>query len=151
MNKYLLWIAVIIVIAAVALFFTKKTEAPSKTVAENVPTAVVTKTAEVTSAPVTANVVAPTVSTATVTYTNDGFVPDLLTVKSGTKVTFINQNDSPMWVASGPHPAHTLYPEFDAKVAVPKGGSYSFIFTKVGTHPYHNHVLLGKFGKVVVE
>ncbi len=87
----------------------------------------------------------------TVTYTNEGFVPEMLTVKAGTMVTFINQNDSPMWVASAKHPDHKLYPEFDPKTAVPKGGSYSFTFTKVGTHPYHNHVLLGKFGKIVVE
>lgn len=86
-----------------------------------------------------------------VTYTNDGFFPAELTVKAGTMVTFINQSDSPMWVASGPHPTHTLYPEFDEKSSVLKGGSYSFTFEKTGTHPYHNHVLLGKYGKITVE
>ena len=89
--------------------------------------------------------------TKSVTYTDDGFVPDILTVKAGETVTFVNESSSPLWVASALHPTHTLYPEFDNKYAVPKGGSYSFIFTKVGTHPYHNHVLLGKFGKVIVE
>lgn len=151
MNKYLLWIAIIIVIATAVLFFTKKTEAPSKMVIENTPATVVAKVEPVATAPVATNATAPAASTATVTYTNDGFVPDLLTVKAGTKVTFINQNDSPMWVASGSHPTHTLYPGFDSKASVPKGGSYSFTFTKVGTHPYHNHVLLGKFGKIIVE
>lgn len=92
-----------------------------------------------------------TIVAPTVTYTNDGFFPAELTVKAGTMVTFINQSDSPMWVASGPHPTHTLYPEFDEKSSVPKGESYSFTFEKTGTHPYHNHVLLGKYGKVIVE
>lgn len=86
-----------------------------------------------------------------VTFTNDGFNPTELTVKAGTTVTFINQSDSPMWVASGPHPTHTLYPEFDAKTSVAKGGSYSFTFEKLGSHPYHNHLLLGKYGKIIVE
>lgn len=86
-----------------------------------------------------------------VTYTSEGFFPAELTVKSGTTVTFVNQSDAPLWVASGPHPTHTLYPEFDAKTSVSKGGSYSFTFTKTGAHPYHNHVLLGKFGKIIVE
>jgi len=150
MNKYLLWIAVVIVIASAALFFTSKTEAPTKNAVENTTAPVVVEPKPIAPVVITESAPVP-VATPTVTYTNDGFVPPLLTVKAGTKVTFINQNDSPMWVASGPHPAHTLYPEFDAKVAVPKGGSYSFVFTKIGTHPYHNHVLLGKFGKIVVE
>lgn len=87
----------------------------------------------------------------TVTYTNDGFSPAELTVKSGTTVTFVNQSDAKMWVASANHPSHLLYPEFDEKAYVARSGSYSFTFTKVGSHPYHNHVLLGKYGKVIVE
>ena len=87
----------------------------------------------------------------TVTYTNEGFSPAVLTVKEGTVVTFINGSNSPMWVASGAHPTHLLYPEFDAKTSAPKGGSYSFTFDKIGEYPYHNHMLLGKYGKVIVE
>lgn len=87
----------------------------------------------------------------TVTYTNDGFFPEVLTVKSGTTVKFVNQSDAPMWVASGNHPTHLLYPEFDAKAPVSKNESYLFTFNKLGTHPYHNHLLLGKYGKIIVE
>lgn len=87
----------------------------------------------------------------TVTYTNDGFNPAELKIKAGTEVTFVNQSDTKMWIASAPHPTHMLYPEFDEKASVSKGDSYSFTFSKVGIHPYHNHLLLGKYGKIIVE
>lgn len=70
-----------------------------------------------------------------------------------------------MWVASGPHPSHTGYHDttreqhcpdttntaFDECIAVGVGQSYSFIFQKTGTWPYHNHVSAGDFGKVIVQ
>lgn len=134
MNKYILGVGVVFVIVA-GLFLVRTKEplpAPSQTNQTGTPT--------------------NTVATApTVIYTNGGFSPAELTVKVGTAVTFINQSDAPMWVASANHPSHTLYPEFDAKASVTKGGSYSFTFDKVGTHPYHNHILLGKYGKIIVE
>lgn len=92
------------------------------------------------------NKLAPSVS-----YTNEGFVPAELTVKQGEVVTFTNQSSEPMWVASNPHPIHTLYPGFDEKAPVSKGGSYSFTFDKVGTHPYHNHFHPGNQGTIIVE
>lgn len=127
MNKYILGgVGLLIVVATVILLRT------DKPILEEAP-------------------VSNTVQGNTVTYTNNGFAPAELAVKSGTTVTFVNQSDAKMWVASANHPSHLLYPEFDEKVSVAKGGSYSFTFTKVGTHPYHNHVLLGKYGKIIVE
>lgn len=128
MNKYILGgVGVLILVAAVILI---KTDRPTTAI----------KTSATT-----------TTSTPTVVYTNDGFSPAELTVKSGTNVTFINQSDAKMWVASANHPTHLLYPEFDEKASVAKGASYSFTFNKIGSHPYHNHVLLGKYGKIIVE
>ena len=128
MNKYILGgVGILIVVATVILV---KTEKPAPTV----------ETPAVT-----------TTSSPTVTYTNDGFSPAELTVKAGSTVTFVNQSDAKMWVASANHPSHLLYPEFNEKASVAKGSSYSFTFNKLGTHPYHNHVLLGKYGKIIVE
>lgn len=134
MNKYIFGVVlVLVVITGWFLFRTKEvTPVPSQV------TQTETQTNTVATAP-------------TVTYTNEGFSPAELTVKPGTVVTFINQSDSPMWVASGVHPTHLLYPGFDEKTSVSKGGSYSFTFITPGTHPYHNHVLLGKYGKIIVE
>lgn len=132
MNKYILGGAGLLIIVG-ALFFTTRND---------IWTTSTNDAGIFGGATTTANMVA---------YTNDGFSPSELTVKSGTTVTFFNQSDSPMWVASANHPTHLLYPEFDEKASVAKGGLYSFTFNKVGTHPYHNHVLLGKYGKIIVE
>lgn len=131
-NRYLLiGAAVVLVIVALVLLASSRTKSTAPA-----PAAIATNA---------------TTQALSVTYTNDGFSPAELVVKPGTTITFINQSDSPLWVASAPHPTHTLYPEFDAKASVQKGGSYSFTFIKTGEHPYHNHMLLGKYGKVIVQ
>lgn len=84
----------------------------------------------------------------TVLYTDDGFVPSSLTVSVDTTVTFINEADLPMWVASNPHPVHTDYPDFDQRQ---EGDSYSFIFTEAGSFSYHNHMVPTDTGTVIVE
>lgn len=90
------------------------------------------------------------VASASVQYTDTGFVPKELTVKVGTTVTFTNGSAGVMWVASAPHPTHTIYPEFDQKMSVDAVGTYEFTFTKVGTWKYHNHVKATDSGMVIV-
>lgn len=91
-----------------------------------------------------------------VTYTQTGFEPSEITVQKGDTVTFVNNSDTPLWVASDPHPEHTDYPEFD--VARSKGGqmpkvgeSFSFTFNKLGTWAYHNHTASSDVGNVGVH
>lgn len=88
---------------------------------------------------------------AVVMYSGSGFSPSDLTVKAGTAVTFKNDADDRLWVASDPHPSHTIYPEFDDKKGIEKGGEYAFTFTKAGEWRYHNHLNPGKRGSVKVE
>ena len=85
-----------------------------------------------------------------VVYDGKAFSPASLTVKAGDTVVFKNNSTSAFWPASGPHPTHTNYPEFDPKKAIPAGGSWSFVFTKVGTWPYHNHLNSSQFGTIIV-
>ena len=85
-----------------------------------------------------------------VTFTDKGFSPSLATVKVGTTVTFVNESNSPMWVASDPHPTHTLLPGFDELTSIGKGGTYEYTFMKVGTWTYHNHVNPSMKGTVSV-
>ena len=85
-----------------------------------------------------------------VTLTNTGFAPSPVTVKVGTTVTFVNESTAIMWVASDPHPAHTILPEFDAKAGINRGGTYEYTFAKVGTWTYHNHLNPSAKGTVVV-
>lgn len=84
----------------------------------------------------------------TVAYTDSGFVPDNLTVTTGTTVTFIDQSNNTMWVGSDPHPVHTDYSAFDQ---LKTGESYSFTFPKSGTYNYHNHMFPSHTGVVIVE
>jgi len=86
-----------------------------------------------------------------VIYDGTSFSPKTLTVKNNTKVTFTNNSTGKMWVASGPHPAHTDYPEFDAKKAMEPGQSYTFTFTKTGNWKFHNHLNPAANGSITVE
>ena len=85
-----------------------------------------------------------------VTYTNNGFVPNVLTVNVGTAVTFTNVSVRSMWVASALHPTHQILPGFDELASVAKGGTYTYTFAKVGTWKYHNHVGPSDTGTVIV-
>lgn len=87
----------------------------------------------------------------TVTYTDDGFKPQNITVAKGTTVNFINKSYMPLWVASDPHPEHTDYPEFDSAQAnggkLPEmGQDFSFVFQKTGTWKYHSHTASSDVG-----
>lgn len=86
----------------------------------------------------------------TVNYTATGFSPSTLTIKAGTAVTFLNQTSASMWVASNDHPAHLIYPEFDAKKGYAPGTSYTFTFTRTGTWGYHDHLNARNGGTIVV-
>lgn len=88
---------------------------------------------------------------AVVTYTDNGFSPATLTVKKGETVTFKNNSSRSFWPASAVHPTHTIYPEFDAKKAIPAGESYSFTFTRIGSWKYHNHLNPASTGTITVQ
>jgi plastocyanin len=84
-----------------------------------------------------------------VTYSDSGFAPSPVTVKAGSTVTFVNESSGAMWVASDPHPTHTLLPGFDELQSVGKGGTYEYTFVKVGTWTFHNHMNPSVKGTVV--
>lgn len=86
-----------------------------------------------------------------VTYTDTGFAPLTVTVTKGTTVTFVNESNQGMWVASDVHPTHQLLPGFDQLASVAGGGTYEYAFTKVGTWRYHNHVNPTETGTVIVK
>jgi plastocyanin len=86
----------------------------------------------------------------TINYTSTGYSPSTVTIKKGSKVTFVNQTTGQMWPASAPHPTHTDYPEFDPKKAVAAGESFSFTFDKTGTWRFHDHLFSARFGTITV-
>jgi plastocyanin len=85
-------------------------------------------------------------------YTDSGFRPQVVTVKVNTKIKFINSSTSrELWVASNDHPTHQILPSLDQKQAVARGGSYEYVFDKIGTWVYHNHLYPNQTGTVVVK
>ncbi|MDP3740904.1 MAG: cupredoxin domain-containing protein [bacterium] len=87
-----------------------------------------------------------------VTYTDSGYSPKDITVKSGTAVKFVNDSKiNLMWIASDPHPTHTMMHQFDSLKGLPGGQSYSFTFSQSGMWRFHNHLVPGHMGSVIVE
>lgn len=101
----------------------------------------------------------------TVTYTDNGFLPEQITINVGDSVTFVNQSSFEMWVASDEHPTHTHYSgttrqehcnngtstTFDQCTRGVPGTSWTFTFNKAGAWNYHNHVESDHIGTVTVN
>lgn len=85
-----------------------------------------------------------------ITYTNNGFSPSSLTVKSGDSVTINNSSDSSIQIQSNPHPIHTDNDELNVGV-IAAGKSATFKLTKTGTWGYHNHLNTSETGSIIVQ
>jgi len=66
-----------------------------------------------------------------ITIKNFAFDPPSLTVKTGTGVTWINQDTAPHAIVSD-----TGSPASFSSGSLPSGASYTFTFTRAGTYPY---------------
>ena len=155
-NGYLL-LGIIIVIIIGIIYFTMDTPTTPTPVAPNpiiqtepvsTSTPVVTATSTATSTPTS---IASTTKTHTITYTETGFSPADLTIKTGETIVFKNNSARAFWPASNDHPSHTIYPEFDPKKTIAAGESWSFTFTKVGSWKYHDHRAANLGGTITVK
>lgn len=104
-------------------------------------------------------------TSATITYTDDGYVPEDVTIAQGGTVTFVNESSRDMWPASNQHPTHTIYPGssiqkcnteeaegiFDACDGLSEGATYSFTFDEVGDWKYHDHLRPREGGTISVQ
>ena len=88
----------------------------------------------------------PTMTKSTISYTDNGFSPNVITVKINTTVTFINNANSNMWVES----TKQSLSGFNQLKMVSKGGLYSYTFNKVGTWKYDNQKVPLMTGIVIV-
>lgn len=96
-----------------------------------------------TSAPTATTAPAPTATTAipanatTVKITSAGgsfaFEPASVTIKAGSTVVWINDSGAPHTSTSDSGDAIS----WDSNAINASGGSFSFVFTKAGTYPYH--------------
>ena len=80
------------------------------------------------------------------------FVPKQVTIKKGGAVTWVNKGSKSVWPASAFHPTHQVYPEFDSLKGIKANESYSFVFDRIGSWKYHDHLNASASGVIdVVE
>lgn len=92
----------------------------------------------------------PNEEIATVVLGPSGFAPATLTIKAGTRVTWINKSGTSAILASNNHPTHTLYPPLNLG-EFGDGSSVQLVFDKPGTYGYHNHLNPDEGGTIVVQ
>ena len=104
--------------------------------------------------------------TLTVEITSEGFNPNPVTIAVGDTITWVNKDTNEHWPASALHPTHAVYPGsdiekckipdekdkiFDACRGLKQDESSSFTFNEKGTWNYHDHLVVGLYGKVIVQ
>ncbi len=89
-------------------------------------------------------------SSNTINYSDNGFDPISLQVKSGETVTINNKSSRPLQFSSDDHPTHTKNTELNQSVLSP-GKSLAFKVTKLGTYGYHDHLNSEQAGKIIVN
>jgi plastocyanin len=82
----------------------------------------------------------------TITIKNFAFSPPALTVKTGTVVTWMNQDGTTHAIASD-----AGSPAVFSSDPLSPGSSYTFTFTSAGTYPYHCSIHPSMKGTIIVE
>jgi len=79
------------------------------------------------------------------------FDPSHLVVSKGTKVVWANQESSPHFVNSDPHPSHNVLPQLNS-LTINIDQEYSYTFTETGEWGYHcsAHYPEGMVGRIIV-
>ena len=91
---------------------------------------------------------------AEVVYTDSGFNPPSITVKSGENITWINNSSSTVQIGSDNHPTHTINQQITGDqlvIELAPGESSKVQLTKIGTWGYHDHLKSSMIGTLIVE
>jgi plastocyanin len=86
----------------------------------------------------------------TVTLTANGFQPQVLTIKPGTRVIWVNNSGATGTVNSDSYPTNLLYPFLNFG-QFKSGSSFSTILNKAGTFSYYNFLNPNQRGKIIVK
>lgn len=86
----------------------------------------------------------------TISFINGTATPNVVTIKIGDTVKFVNNDSTLRWPASGVHPTHQICPGFDSLRGLNTGESYSFTFREVKTCPWHDHLKPSIIGRIIV-
>ncbi len=154
MNRNLLIIVIVVLLLGGGAYLLLSQNKQSVVAPQPTPTATqeVTPTTSSPSAAVTSPSPSSqaTKAATTVTITSTGFDPQTITIKAGTKVTWVNKSGTTANVSSDPHPIHTDYPPLNLG-SFTNGSSVSLTFDASGTHGYHNHLNPSQKGTIIVQ
>ncbi|PJE65423.1 hypothetical protein COU91_01740 [Candidatus Saccharibacteria bacterium CG10_big_fil_rev_8_21_14_0_10_47_8] len=146
MKKSVIGLVIVVVIVAVGAFVLTRDSDKDKNTNSNNSTS--------SDAPPQSNTPPPAGSdqnaAATIAYSDSGFSPSKITVKSGATVTIKNTSSNELQFNSDPHPIHTDNEELNVG-AVASGQSQTFTASTKGTFGYHNHLNPSDKGTIVVE
>lgn len=78
-----------------------------------------------------------------------GFKPETVSVKKGTRVIWINNSTAQASINSDDHPSHTKFPVLNLGEFEP-GSNLQLILDKPGTYSYHNHLNPEMTGTVII-
>jgi len=81
----------------------------------------------------------------------DGFNPSVMTVRSGTTVTWTNIDNKAHRITSTPYPAHSDLPALESQQNIGPGNSYSYTFTKQGSFGFLDYLYPEHDGKIIVK
>ncbi len=141
LNKALIVVVAIAVVVATAILLLGNNTGQKQSAQQTQPTP--TSTTTQTTSPTMQN------QTTTVTVTASGFNPQVVSIKAGDKVVWVNKSGQMANVSSDPHPIHTAYPPLNLG-SFSDGSSVSLVFDKPGKYGYHNHLDASQTGTVVV-
>lgn len=85
-----------------------------------------------------------------VALSSSGFAPQVIKIKPGTKVVWVNKSGATATVNSALHPTHLVYPPLNLN-SFEDGQSLNLVFDKSGTYKYHDNLNPSRTGTVVVE
>ena len=154
-NKILIGVVALIVVIGAVVLIAGKGGYQTPTPIQSGPTTESTQPPTTAPSPIieaTDSAQQPTVILAQpgVALTQSGFEPKSITVKAGTRVTWVNNSGSMATVDSAGHPTHLGYPPLNLG-QFSNGQSLSLVFDAAGTYKYHNHLNPSQTGTVVVE
>ncbi len=86
-----------------------------------------------------------------VTITSNGFTPQVVTIKAGESVDWVNNNSTSHEVNSAVHPTHQVYPPLNNVGLLKPGEQKTLSFPTAGTYKYHDHLNPSLTGVVTVE
>ena len=92
----------------------------------------------------------PKETISSINLTSSGFSPNTITIKTGTRVIWLNKSGAAATVNSAVHPSHKVYTPLNLG-EFRDGSSVQLVFDKPGTYKYHDHLNPSRTGTVIVE